>query len=121
MKATTISTRERLESRSELSGKGLAEAMRSQPLLRLVAAPAPLKPTHPYRLRAGQFVLYENRICPVLRVTDCCATIAVPQKVREFTTLFGKEVRIKPKPKIVRIGSNSEIPIINPPRKGGRK
>ncbi len=31
----------------------------------------------PYRLRAGDVVLFQNRPCPVLRVSDCAAVIAI--------------------------------------------
>ena len=123
MKSTAKSITEGLKSRSELHGTSLGVAnhhsgIRQLPL-GLVSVKAPLKPTHPYRLREGDMVLFNNRICPVLRVTDCCAVIAMPQAAREFTTLFGKCVRIKPRPKLVRIGSNSEIPILKRRTPGG--
>lgn len=62
---------------------------------------------HPYRLRAGDVVLYGGRACPVLRVGDCAAVIAMNKPAREFTTIWGENVRIKPKPALVRISSNS--------------
>ena len=66
----------------------------------------------PYRLRAGDVVLYENRPCPVLRVGDCAAVIAVNKPSRQFTTIWGVNVSIKPKPALVRISSNSLCPIL---------
>jgi hypothetical protein len=66
----------------------------------------------PYRLRAGDVVLFENRPCPVLRVSDCAAVIAVNKPSRQFTTLFGVSVRIRPKPALVRISCNSLCPIL---------
>ena len=66
----------------------------------------------PYRLRAGDVVLFQNRACPVLRVSDCAAVIAMTKPAREFTTIWGKSVRIKPKPALVRISSNALCPIL---------
>ena len=43
---------------------------------------APLKFASPYRLRAGDVVLFENQACPVLRVGDCAAVIAVQSRRR---------------------------------------
>ena len=67
---------------------------------------------HPYRLRAGDVVLYEGRACPVMRVGDCAAVIAVNKPAKQFTTIWGVTVRIKPKPALVRISSNSLCPIL---------
>ena len=63
-------------------------------------------------LRADDVISYEGKPCPVVRVTDCAAVVAVEQPPREFTTLFGKRVRIQPKPRLVRISSNSTVPIL---------
>jgi hypothetical protein len=128
MKATTQYNVIGLKNRSELLGTELesngspAGANKSLQLgLGLTPVKGPLKPAHPFRLRAGDVVLYNHRICPVLRVNDCCALIEMAQAAREFTTIFGKLVRIKPKPKLVRIASNSEIPILKRCGQGGRK
>jgi hypothetical protein len=113
MKTSTSSNFEGLRSRAELPGTDSEmQAWRSQMRLPLVAVPAPLKRAHPYRLRAGDFILYDGRICEVQRVNDCAAVILVSQPAREFTTLFGKQVRIKPKPRIVRIAANALVPIL---------
>jgi len=72
----------------------------------------PPKLSSPYRLRAGDVVLYENRPCPVLRVSECAAVIAMNKPTRQFTTIWGVTVRIKPKPALVRISSNSLCPIL---------
>ena len=66
----------------------------------------------PYRLRSGDVVLFENRPCPVLRVSDCAAVIAVNKPSRQFTTIWGVTVRIRPKPALVRISSNALCPIL---------
>ena len=79
----------------------------------LAARRAPLKLASPYRLRVGDVVQFENQPCPVLRVGDCAAVIAVAKPPKEFTTLFGKRVRFQPKPALVRIGSNSECLILS--------
>jgi hypothetical protein len=68
---------------------------------------------HPYGLRAGDIIRLEGRDCTVVRVNDCAAVVAVAKPPREFTTLFGKRVRIQPKPALVRISSQSEVPILN--------
>ena len=66
-----------------------------------------------YRLRAGDVVAYAGQQCAVVRVTDSSAVVAVTRPPRNFTTLFGVVVHIKPKPALVRISPNSEIPILN--------
>ena len=66
-----------------------------------------------FRLHAGDLIEYHGQPCPVLRVTECCAVVAVAKPRREFTTLFGKRVSIQPKPALVRISPDSEIPILN--------
>ncbi len=65
-----------------------------------------------HRLQAGQTVSFEGRPCSVVRVSDCAAVIAVNKPAKEFTTLFGVRVHIQPKPALVRISANSEIPIL---------
>ena len=69
--------------------------------------------TEIFRLRAGDLIRYEGKQCRVLRVTDSSAVVAVTKQPREFSTLFGVRVRIQPKPALVRISSNSEVPILN--------
>ena len=49
----------------------------------------------------------------MLRVTDSSAVVALTRPAREFQTLFGVRVRIQPKPAVVYISPNSEIPILN--------
>jgi hypothetical protein len=66
-----------------------------------------------YRLRAGDVIRYQGKPCPVVRVNDCAAVIAVTKPPREFTTLFGVRVRIQPKPALVRISPDSETEILN--------
>ena len=68
-----------------------------------------------FRLRAGDLIRYEGKPCRVLRVTDSSAVVAITKPPREFVTLFGVRVRIQPKPALVRISPNSEIPILNRP------
>jgi hypothetical protein len=69
--------------------------------------------TEIFRLRAGDLIAYAGQSCRVLRVTDSSAVIAITKPAREFTTLFGVRVRIQPKPAIVRISPESEVPILN--------
>ena len=66
-----------------------------------------------YRLQAGDLILLERKPCRVVRVSDYAAVVAVTKPAREFTTLFGKRVTIQPKPALVRISPDSEVPILN--------
>ena len=66
-----------------------------------------------FRLRAGDLIRYEGKPCRVLRVSESSAVVAITKPPREFVTLFGVRVRIQPKPALVRISPNSEIPILN--------
>ena len=70
---------------------------------------------YPCRIRAGDTVQLDGQPCAVVRVSDCAAVVAVTRPAREFTTLLGKRVRFQPKPALVRISPNSEIPILNRP------
>jgi hypothetical protein len=65
------------------------------------------------RLHAGDVVAYAGQSCPVVRVNDCAAVIAVAQKPRTITPRFGKPVTIQPAPKHAWISAQSEIPILN--------
>ena len=66
-----------------------------------------------FRLRPGDTIQYHGQPCPVLRVTDSAAVVAVSRPAREFTTLFGKRVSLQPKPALVRISPDSDVPILN--------
>ena len=66
-----------------------------------------------FRLRAGDLIQYEGQPCRVLRVSDSSAVVALTRPAREFQTVFGVRVRIQPKPAVVYISPNSEIPILN--------
>jgi hypothetical protein len=68
---------------------------------------------HSFRLREGDTIRYGDQSCRVVRVTDCSAVVAITRPPREFTTVFGAHVRIQPKPALVRISPNSEVPILN--------
>jgi hypothetical protein len=66
-----------------------------------------------FRLRAGDVILLDGKPCRVVRVSDCSAVVAVTKQPREFTTLYGVRVRIQPKPALVRISPQSDVPILN--------
>jgi hypothetical protein len=68
---------------------------------------------HPFRLRPGDLIELDGQPCPIIRVTECAAVVAVGQPWREFTTLAGKRVQLQPAPKLVRISPNSEVQILN--------
>jgi hypothetical protein len=63
-------------------------------------------------IREGDLVLFDRKRCTVIRITDCCAVLEVPQQPREFTTLFGEFVRLQPSLRTVRICATSKLPII---------
>ena len=69
--------------------------------------------TTSFRLRAGDLIQFAGQSCRVVRVTDSSAVVAVTRPPRSFTTLLGVAVRIQPKPALVRISPNSEVPILN--------
>ena len=77
--------------------------------------PCPSVVPSPFRLHGGDTVLFNGQPCPVVRVSDCAAVVAVTRPAREFTTLLGKRVSFQPKPALVRISPNAEIPILHRP------
>jgi hypothetical protein len=68
-----------------------------------------------FRLRAGDLVVLDGQPCRVIRVSESSAVVAVNKPPREFVTRFDVRVRIQPKPALVRISPNSQIPILNRP------
>jgi len=72
---------------------------------------------HPFRLHAGDVFRMDNRLCRVLRVTECAAVVLMNRPVRNFKTRFDKAVRFQPSPAVFRIAANSEVEILNPTRK----
>jgi len=68
---------------------------------------------NPFRLRAGDVIRFDGRLCLVIRVNECAAVILMNRPLREFTTRFDKPVRFQPKPALFRICSNSEVEILN--------
>jgi len=67
----------------------------------------------PFRLRAGDVIRYENRLCRVIRVNECAAVVIMNRRVRDFKTRFDKPVRFTPPPALFRISSNSSAEILN--------
>jgi hypothetical protein len=72
-----------------------------------------MKTYYPFRLRAGDVIRLDGKPCRIVRVNECSAVVAVPKRPREFTTLFGVRVHIQPRPALVRISPQSEVPILN--------
>jgi hypothetical protein len=68
---------------------------------------------YPFRLRAGDVIRLDGRLCRVIRVTECSAVILMNRPKREFTTRFDRQVRFQPKPHIFRISPQSEVEILN--------
>jgi hypothetical protein len=71
-------------------------------------------PLRPFRLRAGDVVRFNEKLCRVIRVNECSAVLIVNQKIRDFKTRFDKPVRFQPPPSTFRISPNSDLPILNP-------
>jgi hypothetical protein len=72
---------------------------------------------HPFRLRAGDVIRFNDRLCRVIRVNECAAVVIMNRPVRDFKTRFDKPVRFQPPPAMFRISPQSEVPILN--RKAG--
>ena len=70
-------------------------------------------PKYPFRLRAGDVIQFNERLCRVIRVSECSAVVIMNQRPRSFKTRFDKPVRFEQPPKLFRIGPNSEVPILN--------
>jgi len=70
-------------------------------------------PEYPFKLRAGDVIRFNERLCRVIRVNECSAVVIMNQRVRAFKTRFDKPVRFEQPPKLFRIGPNSEVPILN--------
>src|SRR5580698_5756644 len=68
---------------------------------------------YPFRLRVGDVIRYGERLCRVIRVTECAAVVIMNQPVRQFKTRFDKPVSFQPPPVLFRIASNSEVEILN--------
>jgi hypothetical protein len=70
-------------------------------------------PEQPFRLRPGDVIRFDDRLCLVLRVNHSSALILMNRPVRDFKTRFDKPVRFQPPPTTFRISPNSEVPIFN--------
>jgi hypothetical protein len=68
---------------------------------------------YPFRLRAGDIIPFNERLCRILRVNECAAVVIMNRPVREFKTRFDKPVRFQPPPVTFRISPQSEVPILN--------
>jgi len=68
---------------------------------------------YPFRLRAGDVIRYDDRLCRVIRVNECAAVVIMNRPVREFKTRFDKPVRFQPPPVRFRISPQSEVPVLN--------
>ena len=70
-------------------------------------------PEYPFKLRAGDVIRLNERLCRVIRVNECSAVIIMNQPARAFKTRFDKPVRFQQPPKLFRISPHSELPILN--------
>lgn len=68
---------------------------------------------YPFKLRAGDVIEFDERLCRVLRVNECSAVVIMNQPVREFKTRFDKPVRFQPPPRLFRISPQSDVPVFN--------
>lgn len=71
------------------------------------------QPPYPFRLKAGDVIRYEGRLCRVLRVTECAAVVLMNRPARDFKTRFDKAVRFTQPPTLFRISPRSECEILN--------
>ena len=65
------------------------------------------------RLRVGDVIRFENRLCRVIRVNDCAAVVIMNRPPRVFKTRFWKPVAFQPSPATFRISPNAEVEILN--------
>ena len=72
---------------------------------------------HPFRLRVGDVIRFEGRLCRVIRVNECAAVVIMNRPIRAFKTRFDKPVRFQPPPALFRISPNAEAEILNPKSK----
>ena len=68
---------------------------------------------HPFKLRAGDVIRFNDRLCRVIRVNECAAVVIMNRPVRDFKTRFDKPVRFQPPPWRFYISPNSESEILN--------
>jgi hypothetical protein len=68
---------------------------------------------YPFRLRAGDVIRYDNRLCRVTRVSECAAVVIMNRPTRDFKTRFDKPVRFTPSPALFRISADSPVEILN--------
>ena len=68
---------------------------------------------YPFKLRAGDVIKFNERLCRVVRVNDCSAVVIMNQPVRDFKTRFDQPVRFQPPPKRFHISPDSEVEILN--------
>jgi len=68
---------------------------------------------HPFRLRAGDVIRVNNRLCRVVRVNASAAVVIMNQPARVFLTRFDKAVQFQPPPAMFRISPHSEVEILN--------
>ena len=71
------------------------------------------RPRRPFRLHAGDVILLDERLCRVIRVTECAAVVLMNRKFREFKTRFDRPVAFQPSPAVFRISPSSEVQILN--------
>jgi hypothetical protein len=68
---------------------------------------------YPFRLRAGDVIRFNGRLCRIVRVNECAAVVIMNRPVRDFKTRFDKPVRFQPPPALFYISPQSEVTILN--------
>ncbi len=68
---------------------------------------------YPFKLRAGDVIKFDERLCRVIRVNECSAVVIMNRPVRDFKTRFDKPVRFQPPPRMFRISPQSDVPVLN--------
>ena len=68
---------------------------------------------YPFKLRAGDVIRFNERLCRVIRVNYSSAVVIMSLPLREFKTRFDKPVRFQPPPKRFYISPDSEVTVLN--------
>ena len=89
--------------------KHVSDDLRQTQLVGLIWRPR----QYPFRLRVGDVIRHDGRLCRVIGVNECAAVVIMNRPVRQFKTRFDKPVSFQPPPALFRIASNSEVEILN--------
>lgn len=66
-----------------------------------------------FRLRAGDVIRIDGKLCRVVRVNECAAVVLMNRQPRVFTTRFDRRVKFQQPPALFRISPNADVQILN--------